>query len=99
MEFLKSVTEPIQEIALRSSLRGLVHDFDHYNEDVLLLEGETHLGRKPVRSVGVLLIHMLDSLLSTLLEIHCGGPYVSPRSKSEITLQTWFCAVSDLFRQ
>jgi len=47
MDFLKSVTEPIQEIALRSSLRGLIDDYDHYNEDVLLLEGETHLFRKP----------------------------------------------------
>jgi hypothetical protein len=49
MDFLKSVTEPIQEIAKRSSLRGLVDDYGHYTEEVLLLEGEVHLYRKPVR--------------------------------------------------
>ncbi|KAF9511689.1 hypothetical protein BS47DRAFT_1468488 [Hydnum rufescens UP504] len=45
--FAGAVTEPIQEIAQRSSLRGLVDDYDHYTEEVLLLEGEVHLYRKP----------------------------------------------------
>jgi hypothetical protein len=49
MDFLKSVTEPIRQVAQRSSLRGLVDDYDHYTEEVLLLEGEVHAGRKPVR--------------------------------------------------
>ncbi|KAF9520537.1 hypothetical protein BS47DRAFT_1287025 [Hydnum rufescens UP504] len=47
MDFLKSVTEPIRQVAQRSSLRGLVDDYDHYTEEVLLLEGEVHAGRKP----------------------------------------------------
>lgn len=48
MDYLKSVIEPIKQIAPRSSLRGLVDDYDKHMEDVLLLEGETHLNRKPV---------------------------------------------------
>ena len=48
MDYLKSVVEPLKQIAPISSLRGLVDDYDHFKEEVVLLEGETHLNRKPV---------------------------------------------------
>lgn len=48
MDYLKSVVEPIKQIAPRSALKGLVDDYESETADVLLLEGEIHLGRKPV---------------------------------------------------
>ncbi|KIM22748.1 hypothetical protein M408DRAFT_28494 [Serendipita vermifera MAFF 305830] len=47
MEYIKSVVNPIKHVARYPSLRGLKDDFHHVNQDVLLLEGEVHLGRKP----------------------------------------------------
>ncbi|KAF8328121.1 uncharacterized protein EI90DRAFT_2926732 [Cantharellus anzutake] len=47
MDFLKSTVEPLKQITRREFLKGLVDDYDHLTEDVLLLEGETHLSRKP----------------------------------------------------
>lgn len=49
MDYLKSVVQPIKQVAPRSSLKGLVDDYAHLDENVVLLEGETHLNRKPVR--------------------------------------------------
>jgi hypothetical protein len=48
MDYLKSVVEPIKQLAPRTQLRGLVDDYDSKTEEVLLLAGETHLSRKPV---------------------------------------------------
>lgn len=48
MEWLKSVVEPIKQVAPRSALKGLIDDYENEAADVLLLEGETHVGRKPV---------------------------------------------------
>jgi hypothetical protein len=47
MEFVKSVVKPIKQVARYSSLRGFIDDYSYVTQDVLLLEGETHLGRKP----------------------------------------------------
>src|SRR5262245_56546017 len=48
MEYVKNVVNPIQQVAPRSSLRGLREDYGHLTADVVLLEGEVHSGRKPV---------------------------------------------------
>lgn len=48
MDYLKSVIEPIKQVAPRTALRGFIDDYDHMDQDVVLLEGEIHLYRKPV---------------------------------------------------
>lgn len=48
MDYSKTVVDPIRQVVPRSRVRGLVEDFT-VTAEVLLLEGETHLGRKPVR--------------------------------------------------
>jgi hypothetical protein len=50
MDYTKSVVDPIKQVAPRSRLRGMVEDYNDIDTDVLVLAGETHLGRKPVRS-------------------------------------------------
>ncbi|KIJ45168.1 hypothetical protein M422DRAFT_207427 [Sphaerobolus stellatus SS14] len=45
LEYIKAVVDPIREVVPRSRVRGFVEDFT-VNTEVLLLEGETHLGRK-----------------------------------------------------
>ena len=47
MDYLKAVVDPVRQTAPLNRLKGLVDDYDHITEDVLVLEGETHLGRKP----------------------------------------------------
>ncbi|QRV76198.1 O-FucT domain protein [Ceratobasidium sp. AG-Ba] len=47
MDYTKSVVEPIVQVAPRARLRGLVEDYNDIDTDVLVLAGETHLGRKP----------------------------------------------------
>lgn len=47
MDYTKTVVDPIRQVVPRSRVRGLVEDFT-VTAEVLLLEGETHLGRKPV---------------------------------------------------
>ena len=47
MEMTKTVIEPVRHVAPRSMLRGWVDQFYDKTEDVLLLEGEVHLDRKP----------------------------------------------------
>ncbi|KAG2032417.1 hypothetical protein BDR03DRAFT_903722 [Suillus americanus] len=43
----KDVVVPIRQAAPRSLLRGLYQDFGFIEQDVLLLRGEVHSGRKP----------------------------------------------------
>ncbi|KAG1744265.1 hypothetical protein EDB19DRAFT_1632903 [Suillus lakei] len=43
----KDVVVPIRQVTPRSLLRGLYEDFGFIEQDVLLLSGEVHLGRKP----------------------------------------------------
>ena len=47
MDYTKTVVNPLREVVPRSRVRGFVENF-RFNTEVLLLEGETHLGRKPV---------------------------------------------------
>ncbi|KAG8949667.1 hypothetical protein FRC04_008413 [Tulasnella sp. 424] len=47
MEWLKSVVQPVKQIAPLRSLRGWQEDYAFLDHDVVLLEGEIHLGRKP----------------------------------------------------
>ena len=45
---MKIVTMPIKQVVPKRHLRGLKDDFGDVLEDVLLLEGETHLPQEPV---------------------------------------------------
>jgi len=47
MEMLKTVTEPITQVAKISELRGLYDQLASRDEEVLLLEGEIHSNMKP----------------------------------------------------
>ncbi|KAI0257124.1 hypothetical protein BJV78DRAFT_12780 [Lactifluus subvellereus] len=47
MEFAKTVVQSIKEVAHRSSIRGFKDDYYRVDADVVILAGETHLGRKP----------------------------------------------------
>ena len=48
MEYLKTVIETIKQVAPRKRLRGFTDDFAWIDDTVVLLDGETHYGRKPV---------------------------------------------------
>lgn len=48
MDYVKNVVNPIRDVAPRDTLRGLREDWGHFQEDVVLLEGEIHYTRKPV---------------------------------------------------
>jgi hypothetical protein len=48
MEYAKTVVEPINEVAPRSTIRGFKDDYYDIDADVIVLAGETHLYRKPV---------------------------------------------------
>ncbi|THH16171.1 hypothetical protein EW146_g4417, partial [Bondarzewia mesenterica] len=43
----KTVVDPICQVVSRSTLQGFVEEYGHHDEDVILLAGELHLGRKP----------------------------------------------------
>lgn len=49
-EWLKSVVRPIKQVAPLRTIRGWHEDYAFMDYDVIVLEGETHLGRKPVRT-------------------------------------------------
>lgn len=65
MDYTKTVVDPVTEVVPRSRLRGFVEDFT-VKAEVLLLEGETHLGRKPVRAVSYCIILAILNLPTTL---------------------------------
>ncbi|KAG8899389.1 hypothetical protein FRC01_010563 [Tulasnella sp. 417] len=46
-EWLKSVVRPIKQVAPLRTIRGWHEDYHFMEHDVIVLEGETHLGRKP----------------------------------------------------
>jgi hypothetical protein len=48
MDIAKPVVERIRQAAPRRSLRPWADDYDFIDDNVLLLEGEVHNGRKPV---------------------------------------------------
>ena len=48
-ELDKTIIQPIKQVAARSSIRGFKDDYYHLDSDVVLLAGETHVWRKPVR--------------------------------------------------
>jgi hypothetical protein len=48
-ELDRTIIHPIKQVALRSSIRGFKDDYYHVDSDVVLLSGETHVWRKPVR--------------------------------------------------
>ncbi|KAF8516366.1 hypothetical protein JB92DRAFT_3082720 [Gautieria morchelliformis] len=46
MDYTKTVVDPIRQVVPRNRIRGVVEDYT-VTAEILLLEGETHLGRKP----------------------------------------------------
>ena len=48
-ELDRTIIRPIKQVAPRSSIRGFKDDYYHVDSDVVLLSGETHIWRKPVR--------------------------------------------------
>ncbi|THH17349.1 hypothetical protein EW146_g3462 [Bondarzewia mesenterica] len=46
-DYSKTVVDPIRQVVSRSTLRGFVEEYGDHDEDVVLLAGELHLGRKP----------------------------------------------------
>ncbi|EJU02506.1 hypothetical protein DACRYDRAFT_22127 [Dacryopinax primogenitus] len=46
-EFTKSVATPTRQVARRSEVHGVVDDFGSWSDQVIHLEGEVHLDRKP----------------------------------------------------
>lgn len=67
MDYVKHVAEPIRQVAPRNVIRGFVDEYGHSMADVLLLAGELHLGRKPVRG-------SLSNLFAWLLKVVKGRP-------------------------
>ena len=47
LDYTKAVVEPTRQVAPLHELRGVVNDWNNIYADVLLLEGEIHLRRKP----------------------------------------------------
>ncbi|KAK0217398.1 hypothetical protein EDD85DRAFT_916574 [Armillaria nabsnona] len=47
MEYSRAVVDPIRQIAPRKALHGFKNDFEGRKEEVVLLAGEVHYGRKP----------------------------------------------------
>lgn len=65
MDYTKSVVEPMKQVAPRSRLRGMVEDYIDIDTNVLVLAGETHLNRKPVRKIRIPGIHKSHKLYYT----------------------------------
>lgn len=76
MDYLKSVVEPIKQVAPRSSLKGLIDDYAHMNEDVVLLEGETHLNRKPVSPYPFYIVLDLTIITNFTRTLYSGLPAI-----------------------
>lgn len=66
MDWTKTVVEPIKQVARYSAIRGFIDDFAWVSQDVMLLEGELHLGRKP-GFVKYTTVHARDSFARTVL--------------------------------
>ncbi|KAG9045288.1 hypothetical protein FS837_006553 [Tulasnella sp. UAMH 9824] len=47
MDYLKSVVQPIKQVAPLRWVKGWYEDYKDQDTDIVVLEGETHLGRKP----------------------------------------------------
>lgn len=61
MDYIKNVVNPIRQVAPRDSSRGLREDYRHVNAGVILLEGEIHYERKPIKSSFAVLVSFLAS--------------------------------------
>ena len=66
-DFDKTVIQPIRQVVPRSSIRGFMDDYYHVDADVVLLEGEVHVGRKPVSIV----LHFFSLTCSDLVSLFC----------------------------
>jgi hypothetical protein len=50
-ELDRAIIQPCKQVTARSSIRGFKDDYYHLDSDVVLLAGQTHIWRKPVRIV------------------------------------------------
>ena len=48
MDLAKIVVNPTRQVTKRSTIRGFKDDYYDVDADVIVLAGETHVGRKPV---------------------------------------------------
>jgi hypothetical protein len=48
MELAKIVVGHVRLVVPRSSIRGFKDDYHHVDADVILIDGDTHQGTKPV---------------------------------------------------
>lgn len=75
MDYTKTVVDPIRQVVKRSSLRGFVEEYGDREEDVVIVAGETHLFRKPVRIIAPYL-SIPGPLISCLIDLYsCLGRY------------------------
>jgi hypothetical protein len=51
MYYAKTIVYPIRQVTKRSTIRGFKDDYYHVDADVVVLAGETHVGRKPVSNL------------------------------------------------
>jgi hypothetical protein len=63
-ELDRTIIQPIKQVAPRSSLRGFKDDYYHVDSDVVLLSGETHVWRKPVRLTHAYMVNANSDLFS-----------------------------------
>ncbi|CED85562.1 hypothetical protein [Phaffia rhodozyma] len=47
MEYVRTVTDPIKQVALGENMKGWWNDYHHITDEVLYLQGEIHYWRKP----------------------------------------------------
>lgn len=47
MDYLKSVVEPVRQVTPINRIHGWADDYSNVTDDILVIEGEIHLNRKP----------------------------------------------------
>lgn len=52
MQFTKSVVEPIKQVAPMTVIKGFIEDYRNVTADIIFLEGEIHIDRRPVSRSG-----------------------------------------------
>ena len=64
------MSNPGPELVPAAMMKGFMNDYDHYTEDVLLLQGEIHSDRKPVRYFVAIMTSMTRCLPDLFLGFH-----------------------------
>jgi hypothetical protein len=76
-ELDRTVIRPIKQVAARSSIRSFKDDYYHVDTDVVLIEGEVHIGSKPVSTA---------TYFRSRTRIHTNADYFSPLLKGSHAL-------------